>query len=324
MEKTKERAKTILAEMDELPLDSFEERTKEFEEYKKDRVSEVETKYEFDFDSAIENIELDVEYIPKSLISISRYMAYKQCPRKYFFKFIAKIDEEALSTEMFEKINEEETEREIDRAKYINAAKIGSFVHSVLEDKVLNRELNLDERIEKELGEIENWQRKKIYSLIDNFNKIEKEKKNIKDTKTEFEFRVRSLDSNIMLTGFIDRVDILEEDDKIKIDIIDYKTNRVKGLDDIERIKEYYTPQFMAYNYAIKKIYPNVEINKMYLYLLDTGDKVEISFTKEEHENTLNEILDIFKKIELVDDYQLYSKCNCDGKCGYNSICSIN
>ncbi|MCX7951475.1 MAG: UvrD-helicase domain-containing protein, partial [Clostridiales bacterium] len=109
VEKTKDRAKSILSEMDKLPLDSFKERTKEFEEYKKDRVSEVETKYEFDFDSAIENIELDVEYIPNSLISISRYMAYKQCPRKYFFKFIAKIDEEALSTEMFEKIDEEET-----------------------------------------------------------------------------------------------------------------------------------------------------------------------------------------------------------------------
>lgn len=324
VEKTKDRAKNMLAEMEKLSLDSYKEKTKEFEDYKKDRVSEQETENELNIGFAKENIELEAEYIPKSLISISRYMAYKQCPRKYFFKFIAKIDEEALNTDLFEKIDEEETEREIERAKYINAAKIGSFVHSILEDTVLDREVNIDERIKTELGEIENWQRNKIYSLIENFNKIEKEKKNIKDTKTEFEFRVRLLDSNIMLTGFIDRVDIIEENGITKIDIIDYKTNKVLEKEDIERIKEYYTPQFMAYNYAIKKIYPDAEINKMYLYLLDCGDKVEISFTQNELENTLNEILDIFKKIELVDDYQLFSRCNCDGKCGYNSICSNN
>lgn len=324
VEKTNQRAKTILSELDKLQLDSYIKKTKEFKDYKKNKVTEEEIKNEFDINSAIENINLNIEYIPKSLISISRYMAYKECPRKYFFKFIAKIDEDALKTDIFEKIDEEETEREIDRAKYINAAKIGSFVHGVLEDIVLNRKVDLDERIENELGEVSDRQRKKIYSLIDNFYKIEKEKKNIKDTKTEFEFRVRLLDSNILLTGFIDRVDILDDNGKIKIDIIDYKTNRVKGLDDIERIKEYYTPQFMAYNYAIKKIYPDVDVNKMYLYLLDTGDRVEICFTKDELNETMKEILDIFKKIELVDDYQLYSKCNCDGKCGYNSICSNN
>ncbi|WP_279379153.1 PD-(D/E)XK nuclease family protein [Thermobrachium celere] len=165
--------------------------------------------------------------------------------------------------------------------------------------------------------------KEKIRMMIENFEKIEKSIR-INGEKIisnrEFSFRVPLPNTEIILMGIIDRLDIYRIGDTKKIVIIDYKTNKVNDKEDKERIKNYYIPQFVAYSYAVKKIY-DIEIEKMYLYLLDIGEYVEINLKDEDIQRGIEDIVEVFKFMELNKDFDKYDACTNCNFCSYKLVC---
>ncbi|WDC84783.1 PD-(D/E)XK nuclease family protein [Caloramator sp. mosi_1] len=214
--------------------------TDSFKYYVKEKIEDKSQEDAFDINSAKENINLNIEYIPKSIFSISRYMLYKDCPRKYFFRYIAKIDADALDIGFLNKKEDEEEQSEVEVVKSINAAEIGSFVHSVLEEVSKGYTVDVEDRINNELGEVGNEDKEKIKRMVESYQKIEKDIK-INGQKLfsnqEFVFRVPLPDTSIILMGIIDRLDIYQVSDTKRAVVIDYKTNKVNGEKDKERIK---------------------------------------------------------------------------------------
>lgn len=322
---SKKRKKTLINYLTEKGIDfkKYIELTSSFNGYKKDEKNKNDEEYIFDLDNTLENINLNIEYIPKSMFSISRYMLYKDCPRKYFFRYIAKINEELLDIDLFNKDEEKEEQTEIEIVKSINAAAIGSFVHGVLEDISKGCKVDIDESINNKLFGITDEQRQKIKLMIENYEKIEADI-NIREetlfTNQELDFRVPLPNTNIILTGKIDRLDIYKIGNAKKAVVIDYKTNKVNSKSDIERIKNHYIPQFVAYSYAVKKMY-NIEIEKMYLYLLDIGEYVEINLKDEDIEKEINDIVEVFKFIEVNKDFNKFDRCDSCFSCNYRLVC---
>ncbi|GFR34210.1 UvrD-helicase domain-containing protein [Thermobrachium celere] len=143
----KKSEKTLIKHLIESGVNFEEqvEKTSAFKDYVKEKEENAEED-NIDIERFLENIDLNIEYIPKSIFSISRYMLYKDCPRKYFFRYIAKIDEDLLDTDFSIK-NEEEDE--VDVVKNIKASEIGNIVHSILEDVSKGYKVNIEERIKK-------------------------------------------------------------------------------------------------------------------------------------------------------------------------------
>jgi len=321
----KNNKNTILDELKKLPLHEYEEITSSFKDYIHDSKETMNDKQstEIEIEKIIRNINHNVDYNSKSTVSISKYRTFKDCPQKYYYKYVLRIDDSKLNKDIDLEDYKDIPENDTSDLEKVDALKIGSFVHEVLEDLALNKEIDIEQRIQKHFGQIEENQRKRIKKLIDNFLKIENNGKTDKSLQTEVEFRVSLLDSSLVLYGIIDRVDFYEENGVKKIDIIDYKTNRVNGADDENNIKKYYLPQFVAYNYAIKKMYPDTEINHMYMYLLDEGKKLEVVFDKSEEDYVLNDIVNIFSKLEVDRENEFLKQKNCDLKCEYGFLCKF-
>ncbi|MBC7088347.1 MAG: UvrD-helicase domain-containing protein [Tissierellales bacterium] len=318
-------AKTIFGELRNLPFNKYEELTKSFDNYV--YISE-ESSLNRQFNSlnttkVLDNINFKIDYYSKSVVSISKYMMFKDCPRKYFYRYVLYLDDNKLNKDIFLEKYEDDLENNLNAKDQMDALKLGSFIHGVLEDLILDREIDIEKEIKKCLGQIKEHQKTRIYKLIDNFLKIENNQKITKSVKTEFEFRVRLLESFLILYGIIDRLDIYEENGEEKIDIIDYKTSRVNSIDEEEKIIKDYMPQFVAYKYAIKKIYPNIEINHMYIYLLDNGKKLEVKFDHIQESYILNDIVNIFSKLETEKEYKFITEENCVGKCEYGFLCGM-
>ncbi|MDO6355239.1 UvrD-helicase domain-containing protein [Caloramator sp. CAR-1] len=268
-----------------------------------------------------------VEYIPKPVISVSRYLTYKDCPRKYFYKYIANIDErhiyENIKFEDIEPDDELKNEDLEDVEIKLNSLDKGILIHSILED-IVKKEIEFEE-IEKNYI-LEDEIKGEVKKLINNFNKIEEDfNKNIKGERvrveTEFLFRL-PLNDNVFIAGVIDRIDIYKDDLGFRAYLIDYKTNKIKGKNTIEDIKKHYKPQFMVYSYAFEEIFKDIKLEGMYLYLLDKGEIAEINFSKDEREEVLKDISKIFSGIEKKNKFEDFTPCSCYKGCGYKILCS--
>jgi len=318
-------ANTIFDELRTLPFNKYEELTKSFDDYEYiQEESSINRQFtSLDTAKVLDNINFKIDYNSKSVVSISKYMMFKNCPRKYYYRYFLHIDNNKLNKGMLYENYEDISENDLNVTEPTDALKLGSFVHGVLEDLALDKEIDIEERIKKYLGSIKESQRIRIYRLIDNFLKIENNQSISKAIKTEFEFRVRLLESDLILYGIIDRLDIYEENGEKKIDIIDYKTSRVNSINDEKKIMKDYTPQFVAYKYAIERIYPNIDINHMYIYLLDKGKRLEVAFDDIEESYILNDIVNIFSKLEIVNENEFFTQKNCEGECEYGFLCGI-
>lgn len=316
---------TILDELKSLPFHKYEELTSSFYSYIHSTEESLHNEQfiDLDIEKVLHNVNYKVDYNTKSIVSISKYRIFKDCPKKYYYKYVLHIDEGKLNKDINLEDYKRISENEINVSESVDALKIGSFVHEILEDLALKREINIDERIQKHLGQINENERNRIYSLVDNFLKIENNEELNRSVQTEFEFRVRLLGSKLILYGIIDRIDFYMENGVKKIDIIDYKTSRVNEDDDENNIKKYYLPQFVGYNYAIKKIYPDIDINHMYIYLLDKAKKIEVVFDNIKESHILNDIVNTFSKIEIDGENELFIQKSCESKCEYGYLCKF-
>jgi len=202
--------------------------------------------------------------------SASKLTTYKQCPRKYFYRYIKKLP-------VFD--------------HWPHLIK-GNFAHAVLERWVI-RLMNEEEpraamaaaykdtkvsddfrgKVEKFLEEIKPWLKQALIAYeATHFNPAAIEE------KVSFKYR------KIEVTGRVDRIDNI---DSRKIKIIDYKTS--KNAD-------YLTPlQLGIYNIGVKygslkELYGQKEVETAYVLLRHKMKEIPYSFSEEQLEEILTQI----------------------------------
>ncbi|KRQ87139.1 ATP-dependent DNA helicase UvrD1 [Caloramator mitchellensis] len=312
---SEDKKESLITSLMKNNLEELSNKTLDFDNYLKMKIAgETESLEDVDLNEIKTRIDHSFDYKSKFIASVSRYLSFMECPRKYYFKYIAKLDEDYLI---------DETEYEEDeriKTKQLKASLRGNIVHSILENIVRNRDINLDDY------DFE------IKRYIDNFYIIEnKLYKNIQGqrikSETELQFRVPLSNSTMSLFGIMDRVDILEVGDKYKAIIIDYKTNKINNEEDKKRVIEYYKPQFAAYEFGFNKIFNNIykdiEILGMYLYLLDIGEYIDIKITNDERKKITDELIKTFEFIDNSSKFEVFQKGKCSENCKYSKICLV-
>ncbi len=245
-----------------------------------------------------------IETKPKGNLSISMFMNYSDCPRSYYFSYIAGIkslnnDEERVT----------EGELEGDKASSdVDAALRGNIAHSILEkldfvsleyedpDAVFRR---LETAMEKQYGKAFEAVKQDIDRYLKNLWEIERslaqrKKGKLLKTLREFSYRV-PLSDDISINGVIDRIDIVDNKGRQEAFIIDYKTNRISNEDEAWKKADYYKKQLYTYAMAVNGL-PLLEgfkpvVQGCFLYFLDCAKYIEIRVTSEDMKQLKQEII---------------------------------
>lgn len=232
--------------------------------------------------------------------SISQYLVFLQCNRKYY------MDYYHGQSEIYLPNSNVETE-----ANSINAIDKGNIVHKfaqlynsnmlaadLLNEVTLSFGFTFDTEIKNEL-----------MPYIDNYINMYSEDYDEVFLEKPFHIKI----GNSYLNGVIDRINIKGDN----IEIVDLKTNRLKNKN---VLVEEYTPQLQVYAYAVGKIL-NKRVTKASILFLESGEKVEVSLDKKEvldNIKNINNFIDFVENHEDIHDYEKSSNCK---YCSYKSIC---
>lgn len=235
--------------------------------------------------------------------SISQYMTFKKCPRKFYLTYYRR-----LPSINYIKTNDTKTE-----PSFISPVKRGEIVHRVCE--LYDNTKDVDSLIKDVLFEYDIDYSENILSniqpYIENYRKIYDD--SIKEYRNELEFYYNIGKAKIF--GIIDRINIKKQ----KVEIIDFKTNKVINK---EKLKNEYKSQIQLYTSAIKDIY-DLEISKAGLMLLDSGEFIEINISENElikNKEEVNKFIEFVLKNNNIEAYKPYrKKCK---YCDFNNICT--
>lgn len=65
----------------------------------------------------------------------------------------------------------------------------------------------------------------------------------------------------------------------------------------------------------------NIDIEKMYLYLLDIGEYIEINLKDEDIEKGIQDIVEVFNFMEVNTDFDKFDRCENCYSCNYRLVC---
>lgn len=266
---------------------------------------------------------------PQGNISISSWMKYMDCPRKFYIENIAGIEDEEWG---------QEVQESPDVPVGLKAADIGTIVHDLLKtadadsiDRLCSKSAG---EIIAEMGEeITQHDKKLLERCIDGFCKIENQRSKIKRGELvaslkEFGFNV-AIAEGLNLTGFVDRIDIYEKDGVLTATIIDYKTNRIDEPSKQDELQKYYEPQLLSYAWALNQlpIYKgrNVAVDEAVLYFLHSGEVREIELKNNDMDKFILELADCAPALLSSGPFEEYHckkterciMCGCKRVCEY-------
>lgn len=266
---------------------------------------------------------------PSVNVSASSYMKYKKCPRKYYIENVLRVSGNSyMDTEFAEEVAMD--------AKTISAAELGTVVHSIIE--VLNNEIDIEEEAAITAA-VEAWDLKDIYGVkdtlkryVDNYYLLEGDKKSLGKIiylSNELEYSLTPYDDRkLSIIGYIDRLEVLENNDKFTVVVTDYKTNRIYDNTRKGELIKIYEPQLQLYGKAGKELlYVNgikVEDIILQIYFLDKAEKVEINYDENKVQEELKSMDSIFAQNLnecSVNEFPKESR-SCDG-CDYKEICVV-
>lgn len=263
--------------------------------------------------------------IPMDYTSISRYMEFKECPRRFYLEKILGLNIQDFLPSCEDEIS---STSECNTSPSIESSKRGSIVH-----KVLELSCSVDQVL-KDMGYTDiAGLSSEIQRYVDNYREIENGNNVLGRPvirRREMPFAYAPFDDGyLVINGVIDRLDVYRgEGGSLVAVITDYKTNVVNGDEDIKRIKNTYMPQLMVYGRAIEDLFrlDGKKVDDIYLklYLLDIGSPVDMAYDREKAGAILRDIWKMYAQIHRSCDIMKFEKSTnveyCKW-CRYKAIC---
>lgn len=254
--------------------------------------------------------------------SITQYMVFNDCMRKYFFEYIWKIDIDNLNYEEDQDLSKktiiESRNQEYEGISSIGGLIKGNIVHEFCNDYRLSYDKNdvLEKAISKFTSEDMGIYKKNVEGLVNNYIKFYNE--DIDKIYYEKPFYIKMGEE--FLSGFIDRINI--EDNKVYI--YDFKTNSIKYKDDEEKKEmiEYYTPQLQVYSYAVSKNL-NRKVDKASLLFLENNEIIDVDISDSSVNETMKKIEEFISFTNKYQSIEMYKKTNnCSKNCRHYALCN--
>lgn len=225
-------------------------------------------------DNADEGIEKPKIEILK--LSASSMKTFEQCPKKYYYNYIAK--EERKQWDHFDLGNLCHKALEIFHLIYMEEGTSKKSLSKLMSHSFAEAR--------KDFEGVNNTIIAEAKDLIQDY--LKKVSSNgmpmVKGVETEFKFNV---DSDVLIRGFLDRIDILKDG---RFHIVDYKTTKnARYLDPF---------QLLIYGMWLKQEYPSLEQFKASYILLRHGAKLKsYEFNSEDIEKCRKKVLAYAAKI---------------------------
>lgn len=201
-------------------------------------------------------------------LSVSSVETFQSCNAKYYYRYIAKLPTTsnyyATTGKFIHKILEIFIHAQ---KKHKDLRKSGSIAYRLAQkDKELIESLTLEI---KEEGK--GW----VKNLVKKFEENPQLIPNV--LKTEFPFTFKIAESDILVRGVIDRIDLTGDGNIL---IIDYKTS--KSPDYLSAF------QLATYAYAVQQQYPTKEITAAFELIRYDFERLNVSITQEERDRALD------------------------------------
>jgi len=232
-------------------------------------------------------------------LSASAVKTYEQCPRKYFFNYIerapkkewAHFDLGNLCHRSLEFFHEENMKKDINKNSWNKL--MGACFKKARKGYPKMTDDLLTEAKDLLTGYLTMLKKK---GLTD-----------VKGVETAFKFNIAE---NILLRGFLDRVDLMEDG---RLHILDYKTTKnVQYLDDF---------QLLVYGLWLRREYPDIESFRGSYLLLRHGSKLKsYDFTIEDVEKIEKDLISYADKIRFDDVWTPIPHRLCNW-CDFKDIC---
>jgi RecB family exonuclease len=237
-------------------------------------------------------------------ISYSRFATYQTCPQQYKLQYVEKV---AVPTPV--------------------VLHFGSAVHEALNFMYAPRHLRMPEVEQVVEAFVQAWgarerevpeeERQRYFEqgveMLRRHYKSHCEREEGRTTAATEQFFNIPFDDGHLLTGRIDRVDVLPEN---KLEIIDYKTSRrMPPQRDMEG-----NAQLAIYRMAADHLYPGREVTTTLLYLLHDFE-MRLTQTEEFLEEKRDEIREVLERIES-EEYDARPGRHCDW-CAYRAHCPL-
>jgi RecB family exonuclease len=235
-------------------------------------------------------------------LSASSIKSFEQCPRKYYFNYIQKAPKKQWAhfdlgnlchkaLEIFHKtyMAEGTTKRSL--------SQLMSYSFSIARKGFLN----VNDEI---MSDAKNMLMEYLQSVKNNGMPV------VKGCETSFDFKVIE---NVIIRGFVDRIDILEDG---KFRIIDYKTTK-----DARYLDKF---QLLVYGLWLKEKHPHIECFQGAYVLLKHGSKIkEFDFNLQDIDKVREEIISYAHKIRTEKNWKPIPTRLCDW-CDFKEICDAH
>jgi len=245
--------------------------------------------------------------------SHSKLAAFEQCPLKFKFRYIDKIEPEIRETiEGFLGNRVHETLEWI----YNNAMDRDLELDDVIEfyAKSWNRDFSKDIEIVKQEYDAEYYFNKGIRFLVDYFLKHKPFRDNTIETEKKIQFNLDPK-GRYQILGFIDR--LVHHKDSNIFEIHDYKTSSsLKSQEELDKDR-----QLALYSLAIYDLFDDVEDVHLVWHFLDFNQQLSSKRTPVQLETLKQEIIELIEKIETSKDFPANPGCLCNW-CEFKNQCS--
>lgn len=262
------------------------------------------------------------------VISISSWMKYTSCPRRFYIEELAGIKgQDSLYSSLLDCQEYGEISSECDFAD------LGIMVHKLLKEVDVVNFGKSGVLADGIFSGLDDATRGRCLKYIEGFRRIESGERsrrygNLVCSLKEHSFMVL-LRYGLYFSGIIDRIDIYEEGGLLKARLIDYKTNRIYGQADLEQKRDYYSGQLLSYAWAMNRFLHyqgrKVEVAQAQLYFLDVPVAVEVPLDEKRMAALMERIVDLAPAILGYRPFDEYPKG--DGKacqwCGVKELCCI-
>lgn len=234
--------------------------------------------------------------------SISQYLSFAKCNRKFYMDYYRKIS------------TYEESKEEWKEDYTLTGIEKGNIVHKFIEH--YRPRMDKEDLLKRVCISFSTNYSKSIYEELKPYinNYLEKYSEEYDQIYMEKSFYLKIKDS--FITGVIDRINIKNG----KAEIIDFKTNRLVNKNELIRI---YTPQLQLYAYVVKEIM-EINLDSAGIFFLENGEFAKVPIDERSLEENLSSIEEFMNFTSRNSDISNYIK-NIDGcdYCKHRPICDL-